>query len=240
MKGIILAAGRGSRMGAMTSSQPKCMTELGGKSLFSWQKDAMKECGIDNISVVCGYLGDTFEAYPIHRFTNPRWSETNMVRSLMCADSWLHSDTCLASYSDIIYEPDTVDSLLKTSGNIVVAYHTGWRALWERRFDEPLSDAETFRVDEQGILLEIGERANSLDEIQGQYMGLLKFTPAGWKQISALLENEGEEAVDRLDMTSLLRALIKQGVQIDTTPISGLWYEVDSESDYALYQNDFR
>ena len=31
MKGIILAAGRGSRMGSLTSDQPKCLTELGGK-----------------------------------------------------------------------------------------------------------------------------------------------------------------------------------------------------------------
>ena len=239
MKGIILAAGRGSRMGVMTTSQPKCMTELGGKTLFSWQMDSMKENRIEEIAVVCGYLGDTFEKYPVHRFTNQRWSETNMVRSLMCAAPWLGSDTCIASYSDIIYEPATVESLMNTPGDIVVAYHTGWLALWERRFDDPLSDAETFRLDEQGRLLEIGARASSVEEIEGQYMGLLKFTPSGWGKISSLLEKWDAEGIDRLDMTSLLNHLIDKGVTIHTAPVSGLWYEVDSESDYALYKADF-
>ncbi len=34
MKAIILAAGRGSRMGMLTDAQPKCMTLLRGKSLL--------------------------------------------------------------------------------------------------------------------------------------------------------------------------------------------------------------
>lgn len=239
MKGIVLAAGRGSRMGHMTSDQPKCMTELGGKTLFDWQRHAMGESGIQDIGVVCGYLRETFESFPVHRFCNERWAETNMVRSLMCADPWLSQDDCVVSYSDIIYEPDAVGDLLGATGDIVVAYHTGWRALWERRFDDPLSDAETFRVNEQGHLIEIGERAKSMDEIKGQYMGLIKFTPQGWANVYGQLKTYEADALDRLDMTSLLRHLMENDVTIDTVPLSGLWYEVDSESDFRLYQSDF-
>ena len=41
MKAIILAAGRGSRMGLLTKSQPKCMTTLFGKKLINWQISAL-------------------------------------------------------------------------------------------------------------------------------------------------------------------------------------------------------
>ena len=34
MKGIILAAGRGSRMGVLTDERPKCLTELAGRTLL--------------------------------------------------------------------------------------------------------------------------------------------------------------------------------------------------------------
>ena len=61
MKGIILAAGRGSRMGDLTTNLPKCRTLLHGKELIQWQLDAMKAASINEISVVCGYLAETFE-----------------------------------------------------------------------------------------------------------------------------------------------------------------------------------
>ena len=46
MKGIILAAGRGSRMGVLTDERPKCLTVLAGRTLLEWQIEAMRKAGI--------------------------------------------------------------------------------------------------------------------------------------------------------------------------------------------------
>ena len=54
MKGIILAAGRGSRMGVLTDNLPKCRTILHGKELIQWQLEAMEEASIKEISIVRG------------------------------------------------------------------------------------------------------------------------------------------------------------------------------------------
>ena len=43
IKGLILAAGRGSRMDQLTSKYPKCFTELGGKRLIDWQLESFNE-----------------------------------------------------------------------------------------------------------------------------------------------------------------------------------------------------
>jgi choline kinase len=107
--------------------------------------------------------------------------------------------------------------------------------LWSQRFQDPLLDAETFRLDRAGNLLEIGERASTLAEIQGQYMGLLKFTPAGWARVRQLLAALSEPEVDRLDMTSLLRLGLRAGWQIAVSPVCGAWGEVDAERDLELY-----
>ena len=55
MRGIILAAGRGSRMKHLTSERPKCMVKLQGKPLIEWQLEALRAAGIDDIAIVTGY-----------------------------------------------------------------------------------------------------------------------------------------------------------------------------------------
>ena len=57
-----------------------------------------------------------------------------------------------------------------------------WLALWERRFGDPLLDAETFRLSSDGSLLEIGNKPRNVEEVEGQYMGLLRFSPEGWTE----------------------------------------------------------
>lgn len=238
MKGIILAAGRGSRMGGLTSDQPKCMTLLGGQPLVQRQLEALRNGGVKDLAIVRGYLAETFEL-DVHYFDNRRWAETNMVQSLAEARSWLQQDACVVSYSDIVYGKDSVARLLAANGDIVITYDPNWRTLWELRFDDPLQDAETFRIDGEGRLLEIGNRTTRIEEIEGQYMGLLRFTPQGWQQVESFLGELPAEQVDRLDMTSLLQRLLSRGVKIDTVPIAEPWFEVDSETDLRLYEERF-
>ena len=108
--------------------------------------------------------------------------------------------------------------------------------MWSRRFTNPLDDAETFAADDQGLLLDIGRRAQSTEEIQGQYMGLIKFTPAGWSQVTAALEALPPERQDGMDMTTILGHLISTETPIRTTAVDGRWCETDSANDLALYE----
>ncbi|HAI68514.1 MAG TPA: transferase, partial [Gammaproteobacteria bacterium] len=90
--------------------------------------------------------------------------------------------------------------------------------------------------EKRGQLLEIGDKAQSMTEIAGQYMGLLKFTPKGWKIVEEQLNKLSQNQLDRLDMTALLRLLLEQGVAINVVPVEGKWCEVDSEHDLRLYE----
>lgn len=102
------------------------------------------------------------------------------------------------------------------------------------RFDDPLSDAETFRQT-GGYLSEIGSRASSVADIHGQYMGLLKFSPQGWKNISGLIRACDVSMVDRLDMTAILNKLLGAEIPIQVVPVDGRWCEVDTERDLEMY-----
>ena len=236
MRAIILAAGRGSRMGQLGDERPKCLVELANKPLIERQVAALRVGGAQAIGVVLGYRAEMIDLPAVTYFLNPRWSETNMVASLAVAAEWLKQDSVIVSYADIFYRHELVDALAVASGDLVVAYDRSWRSLWSLRFADPLVDAETFRRNASGRLIEIGNKTDSIDEIEGQYIGLLKFTPHAWKDAETLLASLDAERRDRLDMTGLLRRLLHRDVPIATVGTDGQWGEIDNPRDLALYE----
>ncbi|MER6738270.1 phosphocholine cytidylyltransferase family protein [Streptomyces puniciscabiei] len=235
MRALILAAGRGSRLGPYTDDRPKCLVEVGGRSLLDRHLDTLAEMGVTETGIVTGYRAADLAGRGPVTFHAPRWSETNMVVSLTAASAWLRAAPTLVLYGDVFATTETVAALAAAPGDLAITYDPHWLDLWSRRFAAPLDDAETFRLRADGTLAEIGRRAASTDEIQGQYMGLLRFTPAVWGRVEEVLGGLAPQARDALDMTALLRALIASGELIRTVPRIGPWGEVDSPDDVALY-----
>lgn len=238
MKAIILAAGRGSRMKELTDERPKCLVELRGQPLLQWQLAALREAGIRDIALVTGYQREKLAPMGLTEFYNPRWTETNMVYSLACANEWLQSEPCIVSYSDIFYGPQAVKSLMECPASLAIAYDPEWLPLWTRRFGDPLLDAETFRLNSDGSLAEIGQKPTSVQEIEGQYMGLLRIAPEGWKEIEHIRAQSAPSERDKMDMTSTLNKVIAaHNTPIAAIPYRGEWGEVDSSRDLAVYHS---
>ena len=238
MRAVVLAAGRGSRMGHLAAGRPKCLVELEGKPLIAYQIAALRRGGVDEIAVVRGYRAEMIDLSDLVYFSNERWAETNMVMSLAAAARWLQEGPVIVSYADIFYRSQLVRGLAEAPGQLVVTYDRAWRHLWTSRFADPLSDAETFRIDAVGQLLEIGGRTTRIEDIEGQYIGLLKFTPPAWNTIEALLSTLEPSIRDRLDMTGLLRRLLTtKELPIDTFGTDGQWGEIDNPQDVALYED---
>ena len=233
MKGIILAAGRGSRMKSLTDDRPKCLVEFRGQPLLVWQLDALRGAGVTEIAIVLGYRGDLLRPFRLHAFENPRWAETQMVTSLACAADWLASSDCIVTYADLYYQPDAVSRLLDVDVRLGVAYDPDWLRLWTRRFADPLEDAETFRIDGASRILEIGGKPASLAEVQGQYMGLLRFSPEAWSAVEEFRRDLDPAVRDTLQMTWLLQGLITSGFPVIGVPVPSAWGEIDSEEDLA-------
>jgi choline kinase len=239
MRALILAAGRGSRMGGLSGDRPKCLIDLNGRPLIERQLEALRRGGVDEIGVVRGYRAEMIDFPGLSYFSNERWAETNMVMSLTAP--WLRSGPVIVSYADIFYRSELVRGLAGAPGQLVICYDRAWRRLWTRRFADPLADAETFRINAAGQLLEIGGKTTRIEDIEGQYMGLLKFTPPAWSAVEALLSTLDAPIRDRLDVTGLLRRLLtERELRVDTFGTDGQWGEIDNPEDVALYQNMIR
>jgi choline kinase len=237
MKAIILAAGRGSRMKNLTDERPKCLVEFRGKPLLDRQIEALRAAGIEDIAIVTGYKRELLVGYGHVEFHNARWAETNMVSSLVCAAEWLHSEPCIVSYSDIFYSPAAIQSLMTSNALLALTYDPNWLELWAQRFNDPLLDAETFRLTSENTLAEIGNKPKTIEEVQGQYMGLLRFTPEGWAEVVRIRSGLTSEQCDSMHMTGTLQKVIEAGrIKAAAIPYSGEWGEFDSAEDIAALE----
>jgi L-glutamine-phosphate cytidylyltransferase len=230
---VILAAGRGSRLSPFTADRPKCLVSIGGRTLLERQVAALRAAGARRVGVATGWHAEMFDDIGLPTFHNPGWADTTMVESLAAADEWLRSEPVLVSYGDIVYTVDTVRALARCAATLAISYDPHWESLWRRRFDRPLDDAETFVRDDAGLLVDIGGRPSTVAEVQGQYLGLLRFTPRSWNVVRDLRSTD--TAAKALDMTGLLRRLVHDRLlPITTVPAEGPWCEFDHPSDITV------
>lgn len=247
LRAIILAAGEGFRLRPYTFDRPKCLVELGGKPLLIHQTEVLRSLKIHDIMVVTGHMGHKIEALGYRTIRNADYSKTNMVASLMCAAESLDgSADVLVAYSDIVYEPRVVQALVRYQAPICTSIDRSWLNLWQIRFEDPLAEAETLRLNNSGDILELGKKPESLVEIQGQYMGLIKisaeFAPRLRLAYQQLVPNDlfHKKNAANMFMTSFLQHLIDSGQPVRAVIVSGGWLEVDTAEDLELYNRMHR
>jgi choline kinase len=238
---IILAAGTGTRLRPLTDDRPKCLVPLLGRPLLEWQIDVARDVGLDKIVLVGGHRADRLSDYGLTTVINPDFERTNMVHSLFAARDHFDDGFALA-YGDIVYRPSLMRTVLDSAAPIAVAVDLDWRAYWAQRFNDPLSDAETLRIGPQGTISDIGRKATSYQEIEGQYVGVLAFDSEGVRTLIACYDQLREDHAVRLGgrplaqcfMTDLLQHMAHQGIALTPAFVRGGWVEIDSSSDLEL------
>lgn len=238
-KAIILAAGEGTRLHPYTLECPKCLVKVGGKSLLDYQLSVLRSQGIENIVLIKGYLSDTLHRPGVMTYCNERYADTNMVWTLFCAEEEMTGNV-IVSYGDIAYSKEVLIELMKSSQDISVVVDRGWKTYWDARFDNPLDDAETLKIGQDGRITEIGQAPNNLGGIEGQYIGLMKFSEKGLFILKELFNKAksagrlGTKRPEKAYMTDLLQAAIDEGYDVWPVFIEGYWVEIDTVNDLTL------
>ena len=116
MNAIILAAGMGMRLLPDTEDIPKGMVKLFDKSLIEMQIDIFKKCGIDDISIVRGYLAEKINFPSITYFKNENFSTTAGNESVYCAKQKLN-DTIIC-YADLVFDISIIKKMIDFNGDV--------------------------------------------------------------------------------------------------------------------------
>ena len=245
MQIIILAAGEGKRLRPLTNDRPKCMVKFGKISLVDRMISNLMQLGIQKsqVHIITGYMGNKLDYLGINMIHNPNFDSTNMVYSLMCARDVLNcGDDILILYSDIIMSQYNYKRIIEQTEGIRVPSNNNWEKLWRLRMENPINDLESFKFNDKGELLEIGKKIGDLNELDGQFMGVItlnrNIAPHLVKAFESLSEGciTKKRDLDNIYMTEFIQYLITSGITIHVDKLNGGWLEVDTISDLESYE----
>ena len=230
MKAVILSAGQGSRLGALTHDRPKCLIAFNGRSLLDRQLDTLAANGVDDVVVVTGFRDDQIEAAiaargsagpRVRTLFNPFYKVADNLGSLFIAREELAGDV-------LVWNGDTLvsDALMAR----VVANKAAGICVTIDRKDRYDADDMKVVADPGGRLRAIGKRIAA--GANAESIGLLAFRGDGAARFRAAIE----KAMRTTEGTTIwyLRVIhhLAQNSEVGTLDIAGEeWGEVDFPED---------
>ena len=230
MIGIILAAGMAKRLRPLTDTKPKCLLEVGKRTLLERTVDAMAATGITEFVVVTGYRGEMIREWisthsPVGEWTfihNADYEHNNNIFSLWLALQQVHGQEVLLMDSDILCAPQAVMAVATQQESAL--------ALNRHELGE---EEMKIVVDKDNRITEISKTCRVEDAV-GESVGIEKMTAdyseALFRELDQMILKEGlidifyERAFERL---------IPQGYSfkvVDTTDYFS--YELDTPEDF--------
>ena len=234
MVGVILAAGMAKRLRPLTDTKPKCLLEVGGKTLLERTVRAMQQAGISEYVVVTGYRGDQirdflhvqFPEIGFHFLHNADYEHNNNIYSLWMAGEVVRGRDFLLMDSDILCDPAAVVAIARQEEP----------ALALNRHECGEEEIKVI-VDADGHITEINKTCDPRQAL-GESVGIEKMTAAYsealYRELDQMISREGlvdvfyERAFERL---------IAQGHTfrvVDTTDYFS--YELDTPEDFQHAQ----
>ena len=240
MQAIMLAAGKGSRLGKYTKNNTKCMLEVHGKTLLERAIDALLLAGIKDFIIVLGYKGENVKKYirekeldkkiNIIYVDNDVYDTTNNIYSLYLAKDYLIKDDTILLESDLIYDVSIVKKLVdsKYDSAAVIAKYEEWM------------DGTVVTLNDEGFINSFIERKNFEYKNADNYyktVNIYKFSkefserfylPFLESYIKAYGNNDYYELV--LKVISGLKEVKLHGFKLTGED----WYEIDDAQDYDI------
>jgi choline kinase len=174
MRGIILAAGKGSRLNGTAKESPKCLVELGGETLVGRQIRLLRRAGIQDITVVAGCQADRVRRVCGQNITyveNVQYAQTNSMYSLWMARPLLYEGFVVLN-CDVVFHPTLLDDLL-------TARHDNALLLAYREANQPAFGDEEMKVKVRcGRVVDMSKTMDPA-EADGENLGIVRFGPAG-------------------------------------------------------------
>ena len=238
MKVVILAAGIGSRLGALTKHKPKCLLEIRrGVTILRYQIDVLRNVAsveLGDIFIIGGYKFEKLkylEEWGINLIFNPKYREYNNIYSFYLAKDYIKEDFILLN-GDTMFHPKILEKLIKVGrGTYFVIDNV-----------KELGEEEMKVLIEEDRILKFGKDIDP-KSAHGEYIGVAKFDIND----AEMIFNKMEELIDRgktdiwyeLAINYVLDEIIAKPVYTDGLP----WIEVDTPEDYekakAMFGGDY-
>lgn len=229
MKAIILAAGKGTRLNGI-DLKPKCLFEVGGRTLLDRQISALTEAQLHEIVLVLG-----FEAERIRRRCDPttsfvinsRFEVTSSLYSLWLAREHL-LDGFVVLNCDVLFHPQLLAKLISSPFDDALLVDVANRQLGEEEMKVKISD---------GLVVDIRKDMDPA-EADGENVGIVKFSPEGAKRLVDEMDSLISRGHERDWAPRAFREFATRfplhAISTDGYP----WIEIDFPEDYRKAQEE--
>ncbi len=226
MQAIIMAAGKGSRLGGLTKGKPKSFVEVKGRKLIEYNLALLKKYKVDEIIIVTGYQCEAFEELTageanIRLVYNPFYEMVNVLGSFYMGMETLHDDFVYL-HADTLCEPAVFDKMLRLDGDIVLPV------------EYKKCDEEAMKVrSEKGKIVQITKQM-PIDKAEGEFIGIAAFR----KEVIPTLKEKTKQLMKEKAFTdyfeSAIQRLIDDGEDVQISAVStdnAFWAEIDFVED---------
>ena len=218
---VILAAGKGSRLGALTTRKPKCLLPLGSETIIERQLRLLQDTGVSRITMVVGYQRDAISARlgeRVRMIVNDRYETTGNIVSLWEARG-LFSDNTLILNSDIIYERGILEAVIASTRS------------WAFAVDSTRCRSGHIRiVIEDGRPTDIGRHVPA-ERSQAAFLGVGLVRNDGVAAFRKALEHCVQRSL-QMGWSNTFLSVAAAGHDVDLCEYSGPWFDVNSVTTY--------
>lgn len=228
MKGVILAAGSGSRLAHYHNGSPKVLLRVGERRIIDYTLDSFARTGIAEVGIVIGYQGAQIRDWvgdgsryglTIEYLFNPDYELGNAL-SVRVAREFGQGEPILLSMADHMVSPVLLNRLVNASGE-------GSALAVDFRYSSRDSEEGTkVLVGEQGTVVSIGKQIQPWNGIDA---GAFRFSPDIFEAIDRELL---EHRTAQYELSRAVTRLIDEGGCLQACDVSGVfWHDVDTWED---------
>lgn len=225
-KAVILAAGRGTRMAALTAETPKPLLEVAGKALIEHVLDRLKVAGLSEFLIVVGYLGERIrerlEEYPARTVFAEQVEINGTGRAALLAEAFADGEPFLLTFGDILAQAAdyvTMIDLMEAGTSAVIA---------AKDCDDPYRGAAIY--ERRGEVERIVEKPpKGTSSTRWNSAGIYVFGPEVFEQLRVVpLSPRGE-----YEITSAVQQLVDARRRVRLYGVLDNWMDVGRPEDLA-------
>ena len=206
MKAVILAAGKGSRIGHLAENTPKSMLELNeNHTLLSFNFMQLSKSGIDSVILVTGYNSKKIEKYAsdlskkydisVEIVYNPFWDHCNVLGSLYVSLEKI-GDDFIFLHADTLSEIDVIEGIMASKSDVCLA--VDFKACGEEEMKFWLHKDKISRITKDDIGC----------EAQGEFVGIAKFS----RNMVNYISEKSKEIFQSGVLNSYMEEVLDQGL----------------------------
>jgi NDP-sugar pyrophosphorylase family protein len=223
MKAVLLAAGKGKRMGALTERLPKPMVEVHGKPVLEHILTGLRDhTPIRDFFIITGHCAEVIESYfgdgskfGVRCSYGRQEIPDGTGKAPEIAKAWAGSDPFLLSYGDILIQPQGYAALL--------AAFEGHDGALSVKGGQELAKGGAVVFDENFLLSDLIEKAEPGTVSTPWYnAGIYVFDPRLFDYTAVLQKSARGE----YELTDAIRAMAKAGLRIKGYELPGEWADV--------------